>query len=137
MSVKAAVQASDRSYAEEELMAIPIVKMILYVKDTPKVAAFYQRHFGIIVLPNEAEGWREMMGGAGGCNIALHQASSAQKSGAAIKIVFGVADVRRFKGEREKDGLKFGPIHSTEDFEFANAKDPAGNSVQISSRGLR
>jgi predicted enzyme related to lactoylglutathione lyase len=107
------------------------------VKDIPKVAHFYQRHFGLKPLPSQSQGWMELTGHAGGCNIALHQASSAQKRGAEIKIVFGVADVRKFKREREADGLKFGPIHATEDFEFANAKDPAGNSVQISSRGLK
>jgi predicted enzyme related to lactoylglutathione lyase len=118
-------------------MAIPIMRAILYVKDIPKVADFYQRHFGMKPLPSQADGWLEMTSNPGGCNIALHQASAAQKSGAAIKLVFGVADVRKFKREREEDGLKFGPIHTAGDFEFANAKDPAGNSVQISSRGLK
>jgi predicted enzyme related to lactoylglutathione lyase len=118
-------------------MAPPIVRIILYVKDIPKVASFYQRHFGMKPMPSQVEGWLELRNGAGSCNIALHQAASTQKSGAASKIVFGVADVRKFKKEREEDGLKFGPIHEAENFEFANAKDPAGNSVQISSRGLK
>jgi predicted enzyme related to lactoylglutathione lyase len=122
-------------------MATAIVRVILYVKDIPKVAQFYQRHFGMKSLPSHEEGWLELAGGSGGCTIALHQASSAQKSGAAIKIVFGVANVHRFKKEREEDGLKFGAIHEVKDsgagaFAFANAKDPAGNSIQISSRGL-
>jgi predicted enzyme related to lactoylglutathione lyase len=116
-------------------MAVPIARVILYVKDIPKVAGFYQRHFGMQPLPSQTKGWLEMAGHPSGCNIALHQASSAQKSGAAIKIVFGVEDVRKFKSEREAEGLKFGPIHEAGDFEFANAKDPAGNSIQISSRG--
>ena len=38
--------------------------------------------------------------------------------------------------QREADGLKFGPVHTPGSFEFANAKDPAGNSISISSRGL-
>jgi predicted enzyme related to lactoylglutathione lyase len=118
-------------------MAIPIVRAILYVKNIPKVADFYQRHFGMTPLPSYEKGWLEMTSKPGGCTIALHQASAAQKSGAAIKLVFGVEDVRKFKSEREQQGLKFGPIHSTANFEFANAKDPAGNSVQISSRGLK
>ncbi|MEP7362024.1 MAG: VOC family protein [Acidobacteriota bacterium] len=117
-------------------MAIPIVRVILYVKDIAKVAEFYRQHFGMSPLPSGEKGWLEMEGDSGGCTIALHQASTAQKSGAAIKLVFGVSDVAKFKRERELDGLKFGPIHAAADFEFANAKDPAGNSVQISSRGL-
>jgi catechol 2,3-dioxygenase-like lactoylglutathione lyase family enzyme len=118
-------------------MAIPIVRVILYVKDIPKVAEFYQRHFGMRPLLSGEKGWLEMTSNSGGCTIALHQASAAQKSGAAIKLVFGVADVAKFKSEREFHGLKFGPIHVAANFEFANAKDPAGNSVQISDRGLR
>lgn len=117
-------------------MPTPIARIILYVKDISKVAAFYQRHFGLQPLPSSEPGWLELVGAPCSCSLALHQASSAQKSGAAVKIVFGVADVRRFKAECEQAGLPFGPIHSFGDFEFANAKDPAGNSIQISSRGL-
>jgi hypothetical protein len=53
-----------------------------------------------------------------------------------MKIVFAVADVPQFVQEREAHGLKFGPIHSPAGFQFANAKDPAGNSISVSSRGL-
>jgi hypothetical protein len=51
-----------------------------------------------------------------------------------MKIVFGMVDVRAFKAAIEKDGLKFGIVHQVEGLEFANAKDPAGNSIQISNR---
>ena len=51
-------------------------------------------------------------------------------------IVFAVSDVRGFKAERESAGLKFGVVHKADGFEFANAKDPAGNSISISSRGI-
>jgi catechol 2,3-dioxygenase-like lactoylglutathione lyase family enzyme len=117
-----------------------IVRIVLYVRDIPKVAHFYERHFGMSPVPSVEKGWLELKGG--GCDIALHQASSAQKSGAAMKIVFGVRDVRGFMAERAAEGLKFGSIHEVRDgvgnaFEFANAKDPAGNSIQISSRGLQ
>ncbi len=116
-------------------MTTPIVRVILYVKDIAKTAEFYQRHFGLIPIPSDEKGWLELTG-EGSCNLALHQAAKSQKTGAAIKLVFGVSDVRKFKRDREADGLKFGVIHDTGDFEFANAKDPAGNSIQISSRGL-
>jgi predicted enzyme related to lactoylglutathione lyase len=117
-----------------------IVRIVLYVKDIPKVAHFYERYFGMSPMPSVEKGWLELKDG--GCDIALHQASSAQKSGAAMKIVFGVRDVRGFMAERAAEGLKFGSIHQAKDgagnaFEFANAKDPAGNSIQISSRGLQ
>lgn len=118
-------------------MAVPIAAVILYVKDIPKVASFYQRHFGMKPLPSKLKGWLVMEGAPGSCSIALHQAAVSQKSGAAMKIVFGVADVFEFVEEREKDGLKFGPVHETGQYEFANAKDPAGNSISVSSRGFK
>jgi len=117
-------------------MSPAIARVILYVKDMTKVAEFYRRYFGMHPLPTTRADWLELASEGGGCTIALHQASVSQKSGAAIKIVFGVADVRGFKQKKEAAGLKFGVVHEAGGFEFANAKDPAGNSIQISSRGL-
>jgi predicted enzyme related to lactoylglutathione lyase len=116
--------------------APPIARIILYVKDIAKVAAFYERFFGMEPLPGANEGWLELASPTGGCSIALHKAAVSQKSGAAIKIVFGVADVRAFKDAKEKMGLKLGTIHTVGSFEFCNGKDPAGNSTSVSSRGL-
>ncbi|HEY6901491.1 MAG TPA: VOC family protein [Puia sp.] len=123
---------------EKDISTGPVItRIILYVKDIPKVAAFYQKHFNMTRLPGAAKGWLELSNSSNGCTIALHQASVAQKSGAAIKIVFGVTDVEAFKKAKEKEGLKFGVIHRADGIEFANAKDPAGNSISISSRGLK
>jgi predicted enzyme related to lactoylglutathione lyase len=113
-----------------------VARVILYVKDIPKVAQFYQAHFGLVALPGARPGWLELAPRNGGCSIALHQASAAQKRGSEIKIVFGVRDVAVFKKERESSGLKFGVVHEVGSFKFSNAKDPAGNSIQISSRGF-
>jgi predicted enzyme related to lactoylglutathione lyase len=106
------------------------------VKDITTVAEFYQTHFGYSPLPGSSSGWLELQGIGGGCNLALHQAAKTQKSGASIKIVFGVKDVAAFTEERKPAGLEFGPIHHAEGHAFANAKDPAGNSISISSRGM-
>jgi predicted enzyme related to lactoylglutathione lyase len=119
------------------ISAPQITRVILYVRDIPKVAAFYERFFHMNSLPGATDSWLELAAPSGGCSIALHKASVSQKSGAAMKIVFGVVDVRAFKAAIEKDGLKFGVVHQVEGLEFANAKDPAGNSIQISNRGLR
>ena len=120
----------------QTMISPPVARIILYVKDIPKVAAFYQRYFGLTPLPGADDGWLELSGSSGGCTIALHKAAVSQKSGAAMKLVFGVADVRAFKAAKEKEGMKFGVIHSFNGIEFANAKDPAGNSIQISNRGI-
>lgn len=118
-------------------MSPPIARVILYVKDMPKVAAFYETHFGLKPLPSARNDWLELESEAGGCSIALHQAAVSQKSGAAMKLVFGVKEVREFKRKAEAAGLKFGVVHAAEGFEFSNAKDPAGNAIQVSSRGMK
>jgi predicted enzyme related to lactoylglutathione lyase len=116
---------------------LPIARIILYVQDIEKVAAFYQKHFGLMPLPGAENGWLEIGSPNGICSIALHKAAASQKRGSEIKIVFGVKDVRKFRAEREAAGLKFGVVHKSEDHEFSNAKDPAGNSIQVSSRGIK
>ncbi len=120
----------------EHSKPVAVSRLVLYVKNIPEVAAFYQQHFGLRPLPSIKSDWLELRSEAGGCTIALHQASKAQKSGSAIKITFGVADVRGFVAERARAGLRFGPIHTPGGFEFANGRDPAGNSISVSSRGL-
>jgi catechol 2,3-dioxygenase-like lactoylglutathione lyase family enzyme len=117
-------------------MTTRIARVILYVRNIPKVAAFYERHFGLQALPSTRKDWLELSSGAGDCTIALHQAAVTQKSGAAVKLVFAVRDVRGFVEKRKADGLKFGVIHQLDGFAFSNAKDPAGNSIQVSSRGV-
>ncbi len=115
----------------------PVARVILYVKDIARVASFYERFFQMRPLPGATDGWLELESPSGGCTIALHKAAKTQKSGAAMKLVFAVADVRSFKQAMEGQGLLFGAVHEAEGFEFCNAKDPAGNSLSISSRGLR
>jgi predicted enzyme related to lactoylglutathione lyase len=115
--------------------AVPISRIILYVRDIPKVAAFYQKHFGLKPISPAEKGWLEIGAPDNGCRIALHQAARAQKRGSEIKIVFAVKDVKAFTTERAAAGLKFGVIHDAGSHQFANARDPAGNAIQVSSRG--
>lgn len=116
-------------------MATPIVRLVLYVKNIPAVAAFYREHFGFVPLPSDLSGWQELVSPSGGCSLALHQAAKSQKSGAAVKLVFAVPNVKQFIADRAAHGLAFGPIHDATGYCFANAKDPAGNSISISDRG--
>ncbi len=53
-----------------------------------------------------------------------------------MKLVFAVGDVPGFVEKRKKEGLKFGVVHQVDGFAYSNAKDPAGNSIQVSSRGV-
>jgi len=114
---------------------LPLSRVILYVRDIPKVAAFYQKHFGLVPLTSDEPGWLELASPSGGATLALHQASKGQKRGSEIKLVFGVDDVHALKAERAAQGLKFGVVHDVRGIQFANARDPAGNSISISNRG--
>jgi predicted enzyme related to lactoylglutathione lyase len=118
------------------MSGLSIARVILYVRDIAKVAAFYERFFDMKPLPGATHGWLELACSSGGCTIALHRAAKSQKSGAAMKLVFAVKDVPAFVQAQEKEGLKFGVIHRADGFEFANAKDPAGNSISVSSRAI-
>jgi hypothetical protein len=90
--------------------ALHIARTILYGKDVSHVAEFYERHFEMRRLSGRTEEWIELTTPAGTCSIALHKGGAAQKSGAAIKLVFGVEDVSGFNKARAQEGLKFGVI---------------------------
>jgi hypothetical protein len=113
-----------------------IARVILSVRDIPTGAVFYERSFNMKPLPGAMDDWLELSSPSGGCTIALHQAAKSQKGGSAIKLAFAVADVEAFVRTKEQEELKSGVIHRPDGFEFSNAKDPAGNSISISSRGL-
>jgi predicted enzyme related to lactoylglutathione lyase len=119
------------------IMPLPISSVVLYVRDIPKVASFYERYFGYVTMPGALPGWRVLVGPEGGCSIALHKAAKTQKSGAAMKIVFAVPDVASFVAEGAKSGLKFGVVHNADGYCYSNAKDPAGNSISVSDRIFR
>ena len=44
-----------------------IARIILYVKDIPKVAHFYERHFGFKPIPSDEKGWLELAGAHSAC----------------------------------------------------------------------
>jgi predicted enzyme related to lactoylglutathione lyase len=114
-----------------------LTAVILYVRDLDAVAHFYQQHFGFVPGPATEAGWRELVAPDGGCTIALHRAAKSQKRGSEIKLVFAVRDVAAFRTKALRKGLKFGAVLDGPGFRFANAKDPAGNSISVSSRPFR
>ncbi|MCC7438406.1 MAG: VOC family protein [Armatimonadetes bacterium] len=118
---------------------LPISRIILFVRDPDTVANFYQKHFGLQLLEGAEKGWIELS--AGGCTLALHRANRPADSIGSIghsptTIVFGVQDVHAAKASFAANGLKFGKVYESADFAFANAKDPEGNRIQLSSRGM-
>lgn len=118
-------------------MMLPISRIILFVRDPHRVANFYQTHFGLQLLEGAEDDWIELS--AGGCTLALHRAkrtADSTEQHPSTTIVFGVQDVQAAKALFAANGLKFGKVYESADFAFANAKDPEGNAIQISSRGM-
>jgi len=114
----------------------PISRVMLFVRDVPKVAAFYRDMLGLQTLGEITPEWVELQ--AGNSNVALHKAAKPlkERGDASAKIVFGVHDVDSVKAVLEKRGAKMGKIHSFDGIKICDGKDPEGNQFQISSRGM-
>lgn len=116
------------------MMTPSLHTVLIYARDPRRSAAFYRRHFGMIVV-QDAEGLIVLESPHGGASVAVHPAARTVKLGqVSVKLVFSVPDVDAFKQQSE---LKFGATHHADGYAFANAKDPDKNSVSISSRAFR
>ena len=114
-----------------------ISQIALYVRDLPKVAEFYTRHFDFRAT-TEAPDKIRLTPSNGGCDIVLLQASKGHRIGqSVVKIVFDVEDVQAFKKASAGKGLVWGSIHSGLGYEFCNARDPAKNLIRISNSRFR
>ena len=51
-----------------------------------------------------------------------------------VKLVFAMEDGAAFCNTARAKGLEFGSLHKADGYVFANAKDPAGNSISVSGR---
>jgi predicted enzyme related to lactoylglutathione lyase len=116
----------------------PLTRVILYVRDIKKSAEFYMTHFGFIQIETGVDDLIHLNSPENGFGLTILQAAKSVKLGhAGIKLVFHVPDVEVFKKKSMVAGLKFGTTHKGSDYAFANAKDPSGNSIQISSRQFK
>lgn len=110
-----------------------VTKIAFYVRDIPKVADFYARHFGFAVRYNRKSDKAILTPSGDGCRLVLLQSSKGQKPGQSlVKLIFDVDDVAAAREAFAKDGLVFGPIHQEPGYRFANARDPAKNPISIS-----
>ena len=117
----------------------PILNVIvIYAKDMQRTAAFYQRYFGFTSTGEVVEGLIELVAPTGGANLLILPAGKGVKLGqAGVKITFSVPDVEAFKVTSAEQGLVFGSTHQANGYTYANAKDPNGNALSISSRAFR
>jgi catechol 2,3-dioxygenase-like lactoylglutathione lyase family enzyme len=118
-------------------MSPAIHRIIIYTKKPREMAAFYTGFFGYQAVTRDRDRIIELRPSSGGLTLLLHPASKGQKEGQAlVKLVFDAEDVERCCAELKARGLAFGPIHEANGYSFANAKDPSGNSISISSRAF-
>lgn len=110
--------------------------VILYVRDPARSAAFYAKHFGLQIAMRD--GGMVELRGSEGAGLLLHPtAKSARLGQAGMKLSFAVEDVAEFIARAAERGLTFGSLHQAEGYEFANAKDPDGHHLSVSSRSFR
>lgn len=96
---------------------------------------FYCEHFGYKPLQVEGDRIIELRPQETGIILLLHPIGKGRKQGQTqTKLVFTHSDVPGFCAERARKGLVFGPLHRAEGYVFANAKDPSGNTVNVSGR---
>lgn len=113
-------------------------RIMLYTRDVDATARFYEQHFGFIRMDDPGDRITELRHPQGGAILMLHKTGKAQKMGQVlVKLVFDVEDVSAHAARCTSDGLAFGPIHQADGYAFANAKDPDGNSISVSSRAFR
>lgn len=112
-------------------------RLLIYTKKIDQMAAFYARHFNYFVQRSEGDRLVELRPRVSGLTLLLHPASAKQKEGQVlVKLVFDVEDVEEFCATARANGLEFGTLHQGGGYVFANAKDPSGNSIQVSSRAF-
>ena len=119
-------------------MRAALNRVILYVRDVEETVRFYETHFGFRALRLPGDRIVELVASRGGANIMVHAAAKGVRLGqAGVKLVFEVEDVAALVAESAGRGLDFGKVHPADGYSYANAKDPSGNNIQVSSRGGR
>jgi predicted enzyme related to lactoylglutathione lyase len=128
----------DSGEREEDSMSFPLNRLILYARDVEGTVAFYEKHFGFKVLRLPGDRIVELLAQSGGANIMIHAAAKGVKTGqVTVKLVFDVEDVSGFCERSARDGLVFSSPHPANGYSYANAKDPCGNNIQVTSRAFR
>lgn len=117
---------------------MPLNRIILYAMDVEQTVAFYEKFFGFRAVREDGDRIVELVASDGGARLMIHQAARAQKAGQSqVKLVFDVEDVEAFCANSARQGLIFSALHQGQGYVFANARDPAKNSISVSSRAFR
>jgi predicted enzyme related to lactoylglutathione lyase len=123
-------------------MATPLNRIIIFVGDVEKCAAFYRDAFGFVALPgNESPSeWIEL--DTGGCRLAFHKArgpggpieSPTGGPNNPHKIVFQADDVAAERAKLVSRGVTMGKVHQFGSLTLCDGRDPEGHVFQLSNR---
>lgn len=116
----------------------PLNCLTLYTRRLDEMVAFYCDHFGYQAYQEDGDRIVELRPPeATGVTLYLHPLAKSQKAGQVlVKLGFEVEDVPGFVTRAAENGLKFGKPFTANGYHFANAKDPAGNSISVTSRAF-
>ncbi|KIC49609.1 VOC family protein [Tateyamaria sp. ANG-S1] len=116
-------------------MSPPLSSLVLYTSRMEEMAQFYTDHFGYTAHIQDGDRVVELHPPGDGITLLLHQMGKGRKQGQVlVKLVFAIEDVAAFCDAASTKGLEFGSLHKADGYVFANAKDPAGNSISVSGR---
>jgi predicted enzyme related to lactoylglutathione lyase len=120
---------------------MPLRCVLLYVKDLPRMTAFYRDALQLATLPDRSsDGWTEL--DAGGATIGLHAipehiardieitSPPAAREEGAMKLIFGVEDVESARARLTAHGAV---MFEGTPWGACDGLDPEGNVFQISS----
>lgn len=112
-----------------------LARIILYTRRTDEMVDFYGMHFGYTAWQEDGDRIVELRPPGVGAVLMLHPLAKSQKEGQVLaKLCFDVEDVETFIADASKNGLQFGKPFKANGYMFANTKDPAKNSVSVTSR---
>jgi len=122
-------------------MLAPLNRVIIFVGDVQKCAAFYREIFDFkIVGDPAAKDWLEL--DTGGCRLAFHQAHGPNgvidgPTGSPMhphKIVFYSEDVAATRAQLVSRGAVMGDVKSFGSLTMCDGRDPEGHAFQICNR---
>ncbi|APX13309.1 VOC family protein [Tateyamaria omphalii] len=116
-------------------MSPPLSSLVLYTSKVEEMTQFYADHFGYTAHIEDGDRIVELRPPGPGITLLLHPMGKGRKQGQVlVKLVFAVEDVETFCDTARTNGLDFGSLHKADGYVFANAKDPASNSISVSGR---
>ena len=122
-------------------MSLPLIRIIIYIRDFTTMKAFYQTHFNFPILEEINGEW--IVFEAGKIELALHLAGQHYRKSGAVspapgtsttKLVFEIAsDLAAHHQKLRSSGVRVGDLKRYEGFpyEMYDGHDPEGNVFQI------